>query len=239
MKLESSPFDSRIYGCSIGRLVVEPADRSSDLVAAIEAGRASSFLVLFLRTLSTHLIVPALAQLGYEPVDRLITSTLRVRSASSTSVPGVSIDHHERLDNERDIATLAAFTAETMRTSHFHADPRLSPQATRQLFAEWARNDITHRASRTIVARAGNEVVGYITVLIHETTAIIDLVAVAPVWQGRGIGSALMTSFVEWVATTELEATVGTQATNPALALYERHGFVPTGEHLTYHLWLA
>jgi len=239
MKLESSPFDSRIYGCSIGRLVVEPADTSGDLVAAIAAGRASDFAVLFLRTLSTHPLVPELAQLGYEPVDRLITSTLRSQNSIATLVPGVSIEHHERLVEERDIAALATFTAETMRTSHFHADPRLAAESTRQLFSEWARNDVTHRARRTIVARAEDEVVGYITVLISETTAIIDLVAVSPTWQGRGIGSALVTSFIQWVATTDLEATVGTQATNRALALYARHGFTPTSEHLTYHLWLA
>lgn len=239
MKLEPSPFDTRIFACSIGRLVVDPTDGAADLEAALDEARAR-YAVLFLRTTSTHPVVEELARRGHRPVDRLVTSTLRSTSFTQpASVGDVAIEHVDKLDDELDVATVAAFTAETMRTSHFHADPRLSPESTRQLFQEWARNDVTGRARRTIVARAGREIVGFVAIVIAGSVAIIDLVSVTPTWQGRGIGGLMLASFVEWVASTGLEATVGTQVDNPAQRLYERYGFVPTSEHLTYHLWLT
>jgi GNAT superfamily N-acetyltransferase len=125
-----------------------------------------------------------------------------------------------------------------MRTSHLHADPRLPAARTRELYAAWARNDVTGRAQRTIVARSERAVIGYLTVLVTPGTAVIDLVAVTASRQGLGVGSALLASFIEWIGGREIAATVGTQADNPARRLYARCGFVPTARHFTYHLWL-
>ena len=133
-------------------------------------------------------------------------------------------------------------TGEAIRTSHLHADPRLPAERTRALYAAWATNDVTGRAQQTIVARAGRSLIGYLTVVATPatapTTAMIDLVAVAAAWRGRGAGAALVAGFVDWLGDRPITATVGTQADNPALRLYARCGFVPTATHVTYHLWL-
>ena len=68
---------------------------------------------------------------------------------------------------------------------------------------------------------------------------MIDLVAVAAAWHGKGVGSAMIASVISWIGDRDVVATVGTQAENPALSLYTRHGFVPSHEHVTYHLWLT
>ncbi|MBY6096460.1 GNAT family N-acetyltransferase [Ferrimonas balearica] len=56
--------------------------------------------------------------------------------------------------------------------------------------------------------------------------------AVAPEWQGRGVGSALLQAAIklgeQWLALTRLELDVYTD-NEAALALYRRHGFEPEG----------
>ncbi|MDB4963257.1 MAG: hypothetical protein JWP01_3256 [Myxococcales bacterium] len=241
MRVEASPFDTQHYGISIGRLVAQPdsQDGPAEITAALEAAQRAGYAVVFLRLSATDRLRDAVEALGVVPVDTLVTSRLTTRAAASPPPAAVTIEHHDRITDPDDIAAIATLTAEVMKTSHLHADQRLPVAQTRALYAAWATNDITGRAQRTIVARAGREVVSYITLLVDGRSVVIDLVAVAAAWHGKGIGSAMVASVVGWIADRDVVATVGTQADNPALALYARHGFVPTHEHVTYHLWLT
>lgn len=246
MRVEASPFDAQHYDLPIGRLVREPADGPGELDAAIGAARRAGFTVVFLRLVGDDSLRGALNAAGHAPVDTLVTSTLAPRAGQPERRAGtaaeISIDPHDRLADPADVAAVAAITGEAIRTSHLHADPRLPIERTRALYAAWATNDVTGRAQRTIVARAGGALIGYLTVVASPAaappTAMIDLVAVAAAWRGRGAGAALVGGFVDWIGDREITATVGTQADNPALRLYQRCGFVPTATHVTYHLWL-
>lgn len=231
MRLEPSAFDSQHYDLRIGRLHREAADDARSVASAREAARKEGFDVLFLRLDAGDDLC---ADLG-APIDTLVTSTLgRERHAVANS--SATIEHHDRLVGP-DVAVIESIT-DTITTSHLHADPRLPLDRTRRLYAAWARNDVTGRAQRVIVARIAGQIAGYLSILVREA-AIIDLVAVSPAHQGIGIGSAMLASFVDWVDAQGFAATVGTQATNPALRLYARHGFAPTHTDLTYHLWLS
>lgn len=229
MRLAESPFDSHHYGLRIGRWDPDPGDGDAEL----QAVRRADFDVVFVRVDEQD---PLNALLG-TPVDTLVTSKLGHGRLATRPLPGVSIEHHDRLAG-RDVDVVAAVTAETIQTSHLHADPRLPIARTRELYAAWARNDVTGRGQHVIVARIGGELAGYISILVRDETAIIDLVAVATSRQGAGFGSAMLASFTSWVDERKLAATVGTQSHNPALQLYIRHGFVPAEKHFTYHLWL-
>lgn len=248
MRLLASPFDSEHYGLAIGRLVRDDGDGPGELAAAIAAARRERFAVVFVRLAGDDPLRGALEADGHAPVDTLVTSTLAARPASARPepcperCPELSIERHDRLDDPFDVASVAATTGESIRTSHLHADPRLPAERTRALYAAWATNDVTGRAQQTIVARAGRLLIGYLTVVAAPaaapTTARIDLVAVAAAWRGRGAGAMLIAGFVDWLDDRKITATVGTQADNPALRLYARCGFVPTATHVTYHLWL-
>lgn len=244
MRLEPCPFDSEHYGMAIGRLVREAGDGPGELDAAIAAARRERHAVVFVRLAGDDPLRGALA--GHTPVDTLVTSTLTTRALAiprtPEAAPGMTIERHDRLADPADIAAVAAITGEAMRTSHLHADPRLPAERTRALYAAWATNDVTGRARPTIVARAGRELIGYLAVVATPGTAMIDLVAVAAAWRGRGAGARLLAGFIDWLGDRPgdqaVVATVGTQADNPALRLYARCGFVPTATHVTYHLWL-
>ncbi len=239
MNVESAPFDTKHYGIAIGRLVALPSDGPAEITQALDQAARAGFAVVFLRLLSTDPLCKVVDAMGHVAIDRLVTSTLTARSATSRVPDGVTIEHHDRIEDAKDIAAIATLTADVMVTSHLHADPRLPIANTRALYAAWATNDITGRAQRTIIARAGRDVVGYITLVVDARSVMIDLVAVAAAWHGKGIGSAMIASVIQWIGERDVVATVGTQADNPALALYTRHGFVPSHEHLTYHLWLT
>jgi GNAT superfamily N-acetyltransferase len=238
MRVQASPFDSKHYGLHVGRLVRDEADGPAELSAAIEAAQRERFAVVFLRLSDGDPLCGVLERGGHAPVDTLVTSTLGRDHVAIQANATVAIEHHDRLVDPDDIVAVAAISTESLRTSHLHADPRLPLAQTRELYAAWARNDVTGRAQRTIVARAERELIGYLTVLATPATAVIDLVAVRARWHGLGVGSALLASFVAWIGDRELVATVGTQADNPARRLYARCGFVPTATHCTYHLWL-
>ncbi|HEX3760845.1 MAG TPA: GNAT family N-acetyltransferase [Kofleriaceae bacterium] len=246
MQVEASPFDAQHYGLPIGRLVREPADGPGELDAAIDAARRERFAVVFLRLAGDDPLRGALDAGGHVPVDTLVTSTLGPRPPASPRHAELLIEAHDRLRDDADVAAVAAITGEAIRTSHLHADPRLPIERTRALYAAWATNDVTGRAQQTIVARAGGALIGYLTVVASPAaaprTAMIDLVAVAAAWRGQGAGAALVGGFADWIdargSDRPITATVGTQADNPALRLYQRCGFVPTATHVTYHLWL-
>lgn len=234
MIVASNPFDTEIFGVRVGRAELSsPADVDPLLSAAL----AVPLDVVFARALADSPVVSALERRGHTPLETLVTSTWRP-GATLTSTRSAVIEHHPRVD-ETDAAAIAAITVEAISISHFHADPRLPLERTHRLYAAWARNDATGRAQRTIVAREGGAIVGYITVLVRDDTAVIDLIAVDPRRQGRGIGGALLASFLEWAQADGLGARVGTQSNNPALDLYQRFGFVPTERQVTYHLWLV
>lgn len=251
MRIEASPFDSEQYDLNIGRVTVEAADRVGELNAAVELARPQ-FDVLFLRVPQASQLDDDLRQRGDTPADVLVTSTLTERPAAvSAPSPRFSIETHDRVDNAEDLAAIEAISANVLRRSHLHNDARLPFERTQRYYAAWARNNAMGRASRTLVARAGRLVIGYLSVVVRTSATptgsneraslqvVIDLVAVDARWQGQGVGAALLTTLAAWLADRPgAVATVGTQADNPALKLYRRFGYTPTERDATYHLWL-
>lgn len=234
MLIEDSPFDSAHYGIKIGRIV---PDDTADLSPTLATGKERDYAVLFLRVSDASPLVDELAARGITPCETLVTSTLKTPTRHPSRAT-CTIEQHERVTDPADIDAIAALTGEAIHNTHLHVDPKLPTEKTRALYAAWARNDVTGRAQRTIIARDGGQIVGYITVVIAHETAMIDLVAVTPARQGGGFGGAMLDAFLAWIATTGLGATVGTQSDNRALGLYQRYGFVPTQVQSTYHLWL-
>ena len=88
-----------------------------------------------------------------------------------------------------------------------------------------------------IVAELSGNPVGYAFGTVHQSGRLVHLVriAVAPPFQGRGIGVRLLAEIVDYCAAHSVDVlTLNTQADNlPAQRLYEWFGFVRTGEHQT------
>lgn len=226
--LTASAFDSEIYGVRVGRLApTVPEDIDAGLAAA-----RGQYDVVFVRidAGATELA----ARLG-APLETLVTSQL----GDGPDVASEGVEEVTALD-AAEIATIARFTGDAIRTSHYHADARLPIERTRALYARWMENDLRGRAVATLVVRNQGLPVGALTIVpAGEGRVAIDLVAVDLSAQGQGLGSALVGAFIKWVRARNLVGRVGTQADNRALALYQRCGFQPVERAQTYHVWLS
>lgn len=231
--LTASAFDSEIYGVRVGKLApTTPADVTTGLAAA-----RGQFDVVFVRIDAQQRdVAAALAWHEVPPLETLVTSEL----GDAVAPPAAAVvEEHARLADVADIAVISRFTGAAIRTSHYHADPRLPAERTQQLYARWMENDLRGRALATLVVRGDAGPVGALTIVAAGPgRAAIDLVAVDPARHGEGIGGALVGAFIRWVRERGLVGRVGTQADNRALALYQRCGFVPVERAQTYHVWL-
>ncbi|HLP42037.1 MAG TPA: ribosomal protein S18-alanine N-acetyltransferase [Fibrobacteria bacterium] len=86
-------------------------------------------------------------------------------------------------------------------------------------------------------AEAGGEVLGFACVAAVVDEAELQSIAVAEAVRGRGIGSALMETLLDWcreegLRALHLEVRAGNR---PALALYRGHGFAQTGLRRAYY----
>jgi mycothiol synthase len=83
----------------------------------------------------------------------------------------------------------------------------------------------------TLVATAGDEVVGYAILRIHADVAKHGMTAVKRAWRGRGVARALKSAQIEWARANGIARlrTANEQRNEPIRALNARFGYVPVG----------
>jgi [ribosomal protein S18]-alanine N-acetyltransferase len=100
------------------------------------------------------------------------------------------------------------------------------------------RNEIqTNRLATYVVARAGDEVVGFAGLWVMVDEAHVTTFAVHPRWRRRGVGERLLLALVDLAqARRAREATLEVRLSNmPARRLYEKYGFRPVGIRPRYY----
>lgn len=126
---------------------------------------------------------------------------------------------------------IVAIAGSCFRWSRFHLDPQLPVRMANLVKRRWVENYVNgSRGSALYAAELDATVAGFLAViestLNGTAVATIDLVGVATQFQGRGVGAALVDTFLrEWQPRAR-ELRVGTQAANVrSLRLYESRGF--------------
>ncbi len=103
-----------------------------------------------------------------------------------------------------------------------------------RLFVE----ELSQRRSRAYrAAWVGREIVGFAGQMFIDDESHVNNIAVAPAWQGRGLGAVLLSDLVRTALGRgsrhlTLEVRVGNE---PALALYRRFGMAPVGVRRNYY----
>jgi GNAT superfamily N-acetyltransferase len=94
------------------------------------------------------------------------------------------------------------------------------------------RGRLAHPGSLNLVAELGGVGVGMASGIPGEDVPELISMWVAPEARGRGVGDALVAAIVAWAVDRGAVALgLAVVADNePAVRLYVRHGFVPTGE---------
>ncbi len=183
-------------------------------------------------------LVRELGAAGFYVVDTSVllaragTGDAMPRGADAVAVADARPEHHA---SALDIAEHA------FRWSRFHLDPLIDRADADRVKREWIRSYVEgRRGERLLIATDGGRVVGFLAVLAADTPAgsvrTIDLIAVSPDAQGRGVGTALVSAFVGRYADRD-RLEVGTQAANlGSIALYERCGFRVARARLVLHM---
>ncbi len=180
--------------------------------------------------------VAELEQLGFSVVD--VNQTFEHTGTPLTeSTTEVQIRPHE--PGDRDSVLHMAETSFTF--SRFHLDPRIENQVANRIKREWVGNYLCGvRGDRLTVALLDGQPAGFLAELSTEhegqRVRVIDLIAVAPGFQRRGVGRALTTNFVTSYPNQGDRLRVGTQVANtPSLRLYTSLGFQPIQSTYVLH----
>ena len=79
-------------------------------------------------------------------------------------------------------------------------------------------------------------VLGYAVLSVILDEGNLDNIAVTPDFRRRGVAEALLSALAEFGRTSLSFLFLEVRATNlPAIALYEKHGFVPVGRRKNYY----
>lgn len=142
--------------------------------------------------------------------------------AAVSPQPGVTL---RRLRPDDDARALHALDAES-----FSSSPDYVPESLEMFVEEHLRaHDVAPDLS--LVAEDGAEMVGFLLARrwAHEASGYVDLLAVSPGHQRRGIGTALLThAFAGFAADGLVHAQLGVASDNPrGLRVYEAAGMGP------------
>ena len=184
-------------------------------------------------------LVRDLGRLGFYVVDTCVTFALDSAAVKAGEpAPGIA-----RISDfvEPEVEEVLDLAEHGFRYSRFHLDPGLARETANRVKREWIKSyTLKRRGDALLVARAEGRVAGFLAALRStvkgQRCAVIDLVAVASAFQGKGVGRALMQAFVQRYRSDVAQLRVGTQAANiPAMRLYERAGFLMDASEFVLH----
>jgi dTDP-4-amino-4,6-dideoxy-D-galactose acyltransferase len=216
---------------TLGRAVFRmesPASIGQADMLAVEMARLSNGGDAFIYAKLPTADIPAciaLTNAGFAIVDTNITLSWADGDLGANDKVTVGIAKREQFD------AIPKIAERCFRWSRFHLDPKIPSSVANLIKRRWIENYVVgKRGSALYAAEIDGAVAGFLAVLEskiqNRAVAVIDLVGVAPEFQGRGVGAALVRTFVrDWInRVTELR--VGTQAANvQSLRFYERCGF--------------
>lgn len=104
----------------------------------------------------------------------------------------------------------------------------------------WSRNALENQMNAEncvfLAAVDGSEVLGYIGLMTVLDEGYISNVAVAPPYRRQGIADALISALAERMKSALAFMTLEVRESNtPAIALYEKHGFISVGIRKNYY----
>ena len=124
-----------------------------------------------------------------------------------------------------DVADLAGLAEQAWRCSRFNLDPKVTAEQAAAVKRAWISSYVTNqREGMLLSAILDGKKVAVLCVAKKPEFFTIELLAVKPEYQGRGIAKELLKMLFRW--TKDRPVTVGTQAANvDAIRFYEDCGF--------------
>lgn len=120
--------------------------------------------------------------------------------------------------------------------SRFHADPNFDADLANRIKGAWAKNFFQgQRGHRMLVAEERGRLCGFILLVEKPETTAVDLIAVDPAFQGRGLGKALLSA----AERKGRRIFVGTQKANVvSCRMYKKCGYKVDKSESVFHFHL-
>jgi ribosomal protein S18 acetylase RimI-like enzyme len=229
-ELRPREFESSVLGRPVADLAV-PAPDVENLDQILQRARSSGWGLVSCRIpVGWKRVAAALQASSFRHVETLVTFE-RPITPSSHGVEAVDVAR------TTDHVGCTAIARRAFRYDRFHADPLIPNDLADELKARWLENDLKGRADLALVVRDGKTPVGFNLCLLRDGVAVIDLIAVAPEAQKRGLAGALIRAALSHLAGRADVLRAATQDTNTAsIGLYLSLGFRPICEQTTWHL---
>ncbi len=226
-------FLADVLGRRVGQLDADRLDRSS--VELPDEVRRFDFAWSKVST-DEPPVVTHLLRMGFELVVTELQFELplgRGKVSDVASPPGI---REATPDDEGDVVRIAK---EAFRDDRFHKDLKIGANAAAAVKGKWVSNFFSGaRGDRMFIAPDDEGTVGGFILLVDSgSTTVIDLVAVAPHAQRRGLGERLVAAAIGSAGSRTDRVLVGTQITNSSsVRLYSRLGFsLVSSSHVLHH----
>ena len=137
-----------------------------------------------------------------------------------------------------DLESIEEIAYSAFTTGRFLIDWRLAPELSKRRYATWARTSFDVPRQTLLKAEFDGELVGFFIVEHRSDRRVYwHLTAIAPHWQGKGIGLSLWQTMLirhRTEGATVVETTISGH-NSPAINLYSRLGFSFASAHMTFH----
>lgn len=159
------------------------------------------------------------------------------------ALPLITNEYQFRLASNNDIFSLQNIVRSIFRNypNHYHNDIRLSRDAISSVYPSWIETIMKSPNALVFIIENDNIMLGLSAMLPDNTDSYdIALFGIHPQFTNQGLGSILLHHCMHRVWTQGIkQITYSTQLTNlTARRMLAHHGFLPTHDVLTFHLWL-
>ncbi len=149
-----------------------------------------------------------------------------------------------RVGEEDAVARVARASFRGYRIGHYHADPRLDPDACDAVYSSWAQSLCFSRgdASEVLVAEKEGEILAFAGVCVNNAThgeGVLN--GTAPAAQGQGMYTAVLIKGMEWCKQQGTRRfVISTQLSNWRVQrVWTRVGMEIQTACYTFHKWFG
>jgi ribosomal protein S18 acetylase RimI-like enzyme len=176
--------------------------------------------------------VKHLEDLGFRLID---TNVQLIRKAQRINFSKIGT----RFALESDENMVRQLAGSSFTQSRFHIDREISGKIANKIKSEWAANFfLKKRGEWMVVSEINGVLVGFLQLLKKDhSTIVIDLIAVSPSFQGKGIGKSMISFAIQNCTAVIPNVIVGTQIANMnSLKTYNNLGFRTTSAQYVFHM---
>jgi len=232
------PWDSEILGITVAQ--VERIEMTGEAKGDLAIAQLDSWLDAHdIRLASCRLASDRLREsmllesTGFRFIEMVYRPTLG-------PIPPTSADQTimVRAAEPGDLTALEAIASSAFSTGRFLLDWRLDARASERRYATWVRNSFADPRQEVLTAVLDGSIVGFFVVeALPDLSVYWHLTAIAPQFQGRGIGKRLWRSMVARHADAgrvRIDTTISAHNT-PVMNIYAGLGFKFGAPQMTFH----